>query len=244
MHGKLRKWLESRCWRQPDGRWLVHPASFRWPPPLPHILPGDAEKDAYLAQAARIGRVQLVCESIQSNVFLAFAALPFFHDAVDWRIPSLLLWASTIGLSVVALLSSWFGGRAEGGGARGSTRRVRAPLDALPLREEREPRWWPSGQRGLKRLRPGWMVAVDAAFLFGLVLVLAASSLGFGAGYECRDAMRSWWAGTAPMPDGCFGTAGWFLLLMAAVWLSVLVLTSWDWWRWNRRRERPATDPV
>lgn len=247
MESKLRRWLESRCWKRPDGTWLVRPVAFLRPPQPVCVLPGDPEKEVYLTQAVVLGRLRLIQYSSAWNALLALTVWNSARKVISVNYP-VLFWAPLIVAIVALSMLLWTTNRAEkrlcawlhevGQGA--------APDGGLSA-EEREPRWLLGASYGFMRCRPGWMVAEDAAVVCGLaVLIHWGFVLYFGSGERpgCRKLLNGWRTGTASFPDGFVCVVSGFTLLALLAFAACLVLQTWDWWRWNKRRAEPPTCPT
>ena len=243
MNDKLRRQLESRCWAQPDGTWLVHPAVVQNSPPS-FILPNEAAKQAYLAQAVPLGRLQTWAKFTTLNTSLLFVSWSSLSVAFDLGLESDLVYAVATTLIVLnVVVNLWLVPRREGrlrAWLEGAGRDAR--LDAGQLGEEQRPGWWIIPQSGRERCRPGWMVTADAVAMLAFAAAVALSSVR--RGYRCKQAQDAWWNAAEPwsaFPSGCLDFLTALFVPVFAFALLLMVSTVWDWWRWNRRAAPPVS---
>ncbi len=203
-----------------------------------YVLPDQPTRQEYLSRAVQVGRTQLIADFLFVVLFfplqaflLAFPTLGF-PARIWWSLPAFLgvfavgMWRQLAANREDERLRAWLQYVGKG-----------APPDAEPMETKRWARGVWGRVRALKRCRPGWMVAAEAA-AFSAVAASAAVS-AFGVTFECRKAMAFWWeagASIASFPDGCFGAMGSFMLLTGGLFLAFAVATTSDWWYWNKQR--------
>ena len=237
MDEKLRRWLESRCQKRPDGGWLVEVPVVQAVPAPAFVLPDEAAKDEYLSRAVRVGRVHLTSDLLYVAGFLPIQSWLLVSPALGvWG--GLEWWLAALLCVTVAVLWRHFAAGREDERLRAWLQYVGkgVPLDSEPMEKRPWARGWWGRLWNSKRCRPGWMVVAEATAFCAFAASVTVSSFGFGMRHDCRKALAAWWeagASAASLPGGCLGVGSWSLLLTAGLVLAFAAATAWDWWRWN-----------
>lgn len=233
MNGKLRRWLEGLCHPQSDGTWMVEAPVVQAALAPAFVLPDEAAKEAYLAQAVRLGRFHLVGGFVALGVFLgSLAAQGPVFALVPYNLLDALLF---VFLLLVASQVFWLAV------ARSADRNFQNWLGEMAVGETRTPS--PTADRWLELslCRPGWMVVIEA-IAYTTVFVSTSYQLIDRRLEQCSRAFGRIEAGNSENSGSatwCFGTFDLFLvaiLIGGAVFVAASFWRSWrEWRRWDKR---------
>ena len=168
------------------------------------VLPDEAAKNAYLARALRLGRFRLASEF--GLTLLLYGLAIWFNLSVAFQAEGgAAPWVTAALLALVLAALRQAEAMRGAGQLRAWLHRTGAEAPQGPERTEDGPKARRVWQAGLKRCRPGWMVAAEilgyCAFAASFVLFSLTSPA------HCGRALWEWWRAEGPASvwqDGCF----------------------------------------
>lgn len=192
------------------------------------MLPDEAAKGIYLAEAVRLGRFHLLGTFVTLSISIgAVAAIRPVLASVPSDLADAAMFALLL-LSVSPVL--WLAV------ARSADKNFLRWLEELavceaPMSDQVDRR------RELRLCRPGWMVAAEA-LVFAAVAVLMVGRLIVRHLEGCTRASRGMEGnsimGAAPA-SGCVGAFDLFVLaVLLAMMVSAVALLAASWWEWRR----------
>lgn len=136
-------------------------------------------KTAYVDRAVPLGRFNLHNDFIQQSMLISFIALMSASGTLGFETPLWLVVVLAAAMLATMLVLQYRLAPREEERLRSWLRRAgrEAGVDAGRLGEERDLPWRCIPHRGLRRCRPGWMVALDASAKAAFVAAVIPSPI-------------------------------------------------------------------
>lgn len=228
MNKKLRRWLESRCRVRPDGSWSVEVPVVQAQAAGAVVLPDEAAKETYLAQAVRLGRFHLTGTfgSLSIGASAVAATGPVLANVPSEFVDAAMFALLPLSASPVLWLAV----------ARSADKNFLRWVEELAVDEA------PASNQVDRRnelylCRPAWMIAAEA-------LVFAALAVSMVGGrivrqlQECARDSRGMGGNSTTGADSASGCIGAFDLFMLAMLVATMIgtaaLLAANWWKWRR----------